>query len=312
MVDTEQVHTYANLVVTLLNVWDMEVVGPNSRNDVYLSSGSIHVCELVQQTLLKRLDAQPDVSHGRAHALHALGLNVSLRRGAQVLRDDVQVRRAEQCSGMVQCAQACELVCGARDLERLWQGAVVDCVGRAVRVARVGCALLVALVENNVVSLVDPGAVDAQLAEGAHHHLGMLVPGEVVARARNAPIEVARIVEDSAASRAAAHEVYGAVLGGVEDAQVDLCPRVLVAANDDARPVHVEKEHSALWRRLPQYVVLNREVQVRVVAGRDVALQPVLRVRQRVCKGRKAPGAAKPSSWCAGERQSLPPHAQQP
>jgi len=211
---------------------------------------------------------------------------------------------------MVQCPQARELVGRTRDLERPGQRAIRDGVGRAVRVLRVRGELLVALVENNVVALVDSGTVDVEFAQGADYHLGMLVPREVAARARDTPIEVALVVEDGAASGATAHQVDSAnawrfrlhVLGGVvarcvQNAQIDLRPRVLVAANDYTWPVHVHEQDCAVWRRLPQYVILNGKVQVRVVAGGDVALQLVLRVRQRVRERGKVPDAANTNAW---------------
>jgi hypothetical protein len=83
------------------------------------------------------------------------------------------------------------------------------------------------------------------------------------------------------------------VPGCIEDAQVDLCPRVLVAADDHAGPVHVEEQDGAIRWRLSQNVVLNGQVQVRVVARGDVALQLVSWVGQCVREGREAPRPAK-------------------
>jgi hypothetical protein len=149
---------------------------------------------------------------------------------------------------------------------------------------------LMSLIENDVVALVDSGAFNAELAQCANHHLGMLVPREVITRARNAPIEVALVMEDGASSRSTADKVdganarrfrlgvVGAVSCGIKNAKVDLGPRVLVAADDYTRSVHVEEQDGAVRGRFPQDVVLNREVQVRVVAGGHVALQLILRV----------------------------------
>jgi hypothetical protein len=52
------------------------------------------------------------------------------------------------------------------------------------------------LIENDVVSLVDPGAVDAQPPQSAHNHLSVQVACEVAAGACYAPIEVAFVMED--------------------------------------------------------------------------------------------------------------------
>jgi hypothetical protein len=177
-----------------------------------------------------------------------------------------------------------------------------------VRVPRVTVALLVSLIEHNVVSLVNSSAINAELAQGANDHLSMLVSREFVAWACDAPIEVALVMEDGATPRPAAHQIHSpnarwfgfgvvrAVTRCVKNAQIDLRPRVLVAANDYARPVHVKEQDGAIWRRLSQYVVLDGEVQIRVVACRDIALQLVLRVRKSVRKRGKVAEAAKISA----------------
>jgi hypothetical protein len=62
---------------------------------------------------------------------------------------------------------------------------------------------------------------------------------------------------------------------GVEDAQIDLRPWILVTADDDARSVHIYEEDSAVGRALAKDVVFDREVEIRVAAAGDVALQLV-------------------------------------
>ena len=69
-----------------------------------------------------------------------------------------------------------------------------------MRVLRVGRVFLMPLVENNVVSLVDSGAVDTQPPQSADYHLRMFVAREVAAGTCNAPIEVALVMEDGAST----------------------------------------------------------------------------------------------------------------
>jgi hypothetical protein len=69
-----------------------------------------------------------------------------------------------------------------------------------MRILRVSRASLVPLIKDNVVSLVDSGAVDAQPSQGANDHLGVLVACEVAAGTRYAPVEVALIMEDGAST----------------------------------------------------------------------------------------------------------------
>lgn len=123
----------------------------------------------------------------------------------------------------------------------------------AMGVCRIGRSLRVALIENNVMSFVDSGSFDAQFPQCADDHLGVLVAGEIAAGAGYAPIEVALIVEDGTAPRTATHKIYGAdawrlaVLGvvrrtsGIENGQIDLGPRVLVAPDDDAGTVYIQE-----------------------------------------------------------------------
>lgn len=165
------------------------------------------------------------------------------------------------------------------------------------------------LVQHYIVALIDSGAIHANLAQGADDHLGIGVSGEIVAWAGDAPIEIALVVEYRASSRAAAHEIYSAngwrfclyvvcaVLCSVENAEIDFCPRVLVAADDHTWPIHVKEQNGTVWRRLAENVVLNGEIQVRVVAAGRVALQLVGRVRELVGKGREPPLAADPGAW---------------
>lgn len=157
------------------------------------------------------------------------------------------------------------------------------------------------LIQNDVMPLVDSGALNAKLTQGANNHLCMLVSGEVVARTSDAPVEIALIMEDSPTSRTAAHKVNGADAWrfgvfaflragqGVENAQVDLGPWVLIAPYDNTRPIHVEEEDRAISRTLPQNVVFDGEVEVRVVAAGNVALELVGRVCKLCREGGVAP-----------------------
>ena len=110
---------------------------------------------------------------------------------------------------------------------------------------------LVPLVQHNVMSLVDPSPLYTLLTQRTHNHLSMLVSGELIARAGNAPIEVSLVMEDSTAARTPAHEVdstYTWGLGilellsagrGIQNAQIDLAPRVLITSYHHTRTIHV-------------------------------------------------------------------------
>lgn len=171
-----------------------------------------------------------------------------------------------------------------------------------MRVSKVGGVPLVPLIENDVMSLVDSGALDAQLPQGANDHLGVQVACEIAAGTCDAPIKIALIMEDSTSAGASTYKVdrtdarglavFGVVgsAGGVEDVQIDLRPRVLVSPDDDARPVHVKKQNSAVGGALAQNVVFDREVEVRVAAARNVTLQLVGGVGELLCEGRVLSG----------------------
>jgi hypothetical protein len=206
---------------------------------------------------------------------------------------------------VVQGSLSREFVCGSGHLQRARQRSFRDRVRCLMGVLGVGIALLVPLIEDNVVSFVDPGALDAQLPQCANDHLGVLVACEVAAGTCNAPIEVSLIVEDCASPRAAPHEVYRAnarglavfrAVCGIENAQIDLRPRVLVAPDDDAGPVDVEEEDRAVCGALSEDVVFDREVEIRVAAAGDVALQFVCGVGEPLRKRRVVPAAAMGSS----------------
>ena len=187
---------------------------------------------------------------------------------------------------MMQSASSGQLVCGAGYLERPRLRTLADCVGRGMSIRWVAVMPLVTLIKDDIMPLVDPGAFDAQAAERAHSHLSMFVAGEVSARTGDAPIDVALVVEDSAAAGAPSHKVdvangrrFGVAEApalarrDLEDAQIDLQPRVLVAPDDDARPVRVEEEHNRVGRRVSQNVVLDAEIHEGVGAARNVALE---------------------------------------
>ena len=149
-------------------------------------------------------------------------------------------------------APSCQFVCGAGYLERPRLRALAECVGRRVGIQWVAIVPLVALIKDNIMALVDSGAFDAQPAECAHGHLSVFVAGEVGARAGDTPVNIAFVVEDSAAAGAPSHKVDVAngrrlrvaeaaavARRDFQDAQIDLQPWVLVAPDDNARPVRV-------------------------------------------------------------------------
>jgi hypothetical protein len=110
---TLRARTYADLVITLLDVSDVEMVVPDGFDNIGMSSSSIHVCKLLLQTLSERRNFQANIANWRAHTFDAFCLYVSLSWRSQVLWYHVEVWRAQQCRGVVQCPQARELVCGA-------------------------------------------------------------------------------------------------------------------------------------------------------------------------------------------------------
>ena len=73
------------------------------------------------------------------------------------MRNNVQIRTAQQASTMVQSSRSRELIRRARDFESLGRGCLV---GRGVRVVRIGQvrSSLLALVQHDVVALVDAGS----------------------------------------------------------------------------------------------------------------------------------------------------------
>lgn len=84
---------------------------------------------------------------------------------------------------------------------------------RVVRVREVRGSLL-ALVQHDVVALVDAGAVHAVAAQGSHDHFGVFVAREDGGGADDGPVDVSLVVEDGAAAAAAADEVHGSIEAG--------------------------------------------------------------------------------------------------
>ena len=163
---------------------------------------------------------------------------------------------------MVQRAQARQLVGRAGDLE-----------GAALVLARGRC------VHDDVVALVDACVGPAEAPQRADDHLGVPVAVEDGRRADDAEVDVALIVEDRAATRAAPDEPHSLVMAaaaGVGQArEVGLQPGVLVAAEDDAGGVAVQQQHDGVRRRGLQQVVLDGEVDEGVARAEDVDLRLV-------------------------------------
>ena len=132
---------------------------------------------------------------------------------------------------------------------------------RVVWIWKIGASHFLALVEHDVVALIHAGSGDAVAAQGADDHFGVFVAGEDGRGADDGPVHVAFVVEDGAAAAASTDDVdWGveagfweggdvviavAVLGaggGVEEGEVDFKPRVLVAADDDAGAIFVQKQ----------------------------------------------------------------------
>lgn len=119
-------------------------------------------------------------------------------------------------------------------------------------------------------SLVDARIWSSEPFQRTHNHLGVLVAVEPLRRANDAEVDVARIVKDGASSGPPAHQLDGGVtpadtgrlLGNLRKAlQVDLQPGILVAAEDDAGRVDVEREDGGVRRRDLEESVLDGEVE---------------------------------------------------
>lgn len=89
-------------------------------------------------------------------------------------------------------------------------------------------------------------------------------------RIRPRPLPAALVIGDQAV----------AVL---EQVEVHLDPGVLVAADDDARPVCVQEQDDGVGGRLQEQEVLDGQVQVRVCGPRDVHLDFVGGVGDGFC-----------------------------
>lgn len=85
---------------------------------------------------------------------------------------------------------------------------------RVVCIGEVGGSRFLALVEHDVVALVDAGSGDAVAAQGADDHFGVLVAGEDGRGADDGPVHVAFVVEDGAAAAASADDVDWGVEAG--------------------------------------------------------------------------------------------------
>lgn len=141
---------------------------------------------------------------------------------------------------MVEGAQTGEFVRRPGNLERVF------CVcERFARARRQGDGVCRGRGHDDVVSTVDGHVWHAQLVKRTAHHLGVFVAVEVGRRADDGVVHVSLVVEDGAASAAAADEVDGipAAVQRLQEREVDFKPRVLVAAYDDARAVGVKEEH---------------------------------------------------------------------
>lgn len=120
----------------------------------------------------------------------------------------------------------------------------------------------------------------------------MLVAVEVGRRADDAEVDVAVVVEDGAAARAAPDKLDGTIrvceLGELGEVCFD--PWVLVAPEHDARRVDIQEKDCRVGRRRLQQVVLDREVEERVGRVREVDLDLVTWMRS--CNCRETPGTA--------------------
>jgi len=84
---------------------------------------------------------------------------------------------------------------------------------RVVWIWEIGDSFL-ALVEHDVVALVDAGSGYAVAAQGADDHFGVLVAGEDRGGADDRPVYIAFVVEDGAAAAAATDDVDWGVEAG--------------------------------------------------------------------------------------------------
>jgi len=90
-----------------------------------------------------------------------------------------------------------------------------------------------------------------------------VVPVEAIAYVprHEAEIQIAEVVVDGSAPRDATHDANAARR---HDVGVDLLDRVLVPADDDGRRIDVEEEQVVVAHAVPQDVLLEREVELRV------------------------------------------------
>lgn len=148
------------------------------------------------------------------------------------MRNYIQVRTAQQASAMVQSSRSRELIRRTRDFQRLGRGCLIWRGVRILWVREIGGSFL-ALVQHDVMALVDAGSGDAVAAQGADDHFGVLVAGEDRRGADDGPVYIAFVVEDCAAAAAATDDVdwgvdagfwEGVVIavagGGVEEGEV--------------------------------------------------------------------------------------------
>ena len=148
----------------------------------------VHAPKLVRHGARKRLPAHAHVADRAPHALHPARLDEPRGRRPQQGRHPRQVRRAQQAGAVVQRARARQLVRGPGYLEH----------------PRLAIHVVVA-VHDDVVALVDAhGAADAEAAQRAHDHFRVAVAVEDGGGADDGPVGVAGVVEDCAASGAAA------------------------------------------------------------------------------------------------------------
>jgi hypothetical protein len=245
---------------------------------------SIHAPKLAHNGISKLLPADTHVPDRTAHALHPARLDESFGGGPQQPRHAAKILGFQQARAVMQRPRPGKLIRRTRDLERLLPRPPT---------------LLLLHVHDDVVPSVHPHAIHAQPPQRAHHHLGVPVPVKDRRRADDGPVGVACVVEDGAASRAAADEGDGDGLDlGVssamglfqwcgrgkplaEEVHVHLHPGVLVAADDDAGAVGVEEKDGRVRVGALQEVVLDGKVQVGVGGGGTVDLDglgKVLRV----------------------------------
>lgn len=118
-------------------------------------------------------------------------------------------------------------------------------------------------------ALVNLGLANSNVGQGTNDHECVGIAIEGGSREDYTVVHISLIMEDGTTSRSTADQVN--LVGGpellAEKSNVHLLPWILVASDDDGWAVGIEEENSRVFWSLGQEVVLNREVDKRVLGA---------------------------------------------